>query len=523
MACVILGASWLALGCGGYEPEPAVPQPDPYSFAPPPVTAEELALRRQRAEEEAQGAAHYAETQGAQPNVAAIPQTENRDVVIGAENEDYVETDPSALTEFRPALEGHGTWVDDPTYGTVWVPASSEVGTDFQPYVSAGHWTYSDTTDYVWVSDYSWGWAPFHYGRWVYVAGPGWAWIPGRRYAGAWVTWRTGPVGFGYVGWAPMGPSWYWYGGSPYAWSYGWYRPYDYYVYCPHRSFYGPGMGGAVVRGPAAREFYGRTADYVPASPGVAGHTIASPSVGGSVGSGRVVASPSVGGKAALASRGPRPDEMGIGKDMVVAPPSNHVGLNHAQALSVPHPTTGTTGMAPASVAMHGMSTSAGAGRGPATASFVPSSANIPASSPTNAVARAPSYVSPASAAHASVASNSGFSSSSASRVSNVNVNANANASASSPSYVGHTAAPSSFAQSMRSGSSPAFHSSASTSGVRSYSAAAPAFRPSSGLGAARPVQAPSFHASSAGAIHAAVPHASAPVLRSSSGGGRRR
>ncbi len=64
------------------------------------------------------------------------------------------------------------------------------------------------------MSDYSWGWAPFHYGRWAYTGGYGWGWIPGRTYSGAWVTWRTGGAGYGYVGWAPLGPTWGWRNGA---------------------------------------------------------------------------------------------------------------------------------------------------------------------------------------------------------------------------------------------------------------------------------------------------------------------
>ena len=101
----------------------------------------------------------------------------------------YSDTDPSALTDFHSALDPYGSWVDDPEYGTIWQPSPDVVGEGFAPYETAGHWSYGD--DYVWVSEYSWGWAPFHYGRWVYATN-GWGWIPGRQYAGAWTTWRTG-------------------------------------------------------------------------------------------------------------------------------------------------------------------------------------------------------------------------------------------------------------------------------------------------------------------------------------------
>ena len=120
----------------------------------------------------------------------------------------YADTDPAALADFRPALDPYGSWVDNPTYGTVWVPSPSEVGDDFTPYLTDGHWAYDD--DYTWVSDYSWGWAPFHFGRWVYDSALRWAWVPGRRYSGAWVSWRYGEGGYGYVGWAPTAPTWAW-------------------------------------------------------------------------------------------------------------------------------------------------------------------------------------------------------------------------------------------------------------------------------------------------------------------------
>ncbi len=131
LAALLASAS---VGCGAWEPEPEYPQ---YQYAAPaPARSAELAAEdAARAKEEA----------------------EAREVVVGedetASADEYTDTDPSALTEFKPVLENHGAWVDDSTYGTVWVPASTEVGTDFQPYVTAGHWTYSDSTDYVWVSD----------------------------------------------------------------------------------------------------------------------------------------------------------------------------------------------------------------------------------------------------------------------------------------------------------------------------------------------------------------------------------
>jgi hypothetical protein len=299
-------ARWLAAaallfstGCGPYEREPAFPESQ--RVYQEPLTNEQLAAR-------------------------ASSDAEARARMVGAEateQEEYADTDPAALETFKPALEGHGTWVDDPTYGTVWVPSSTEVGSDFTPYVTAGRWTYHPSTDYVWVSDYDWGWAPFHYGRWVMLPGHGWAWIPGRRYSGAWVTWRIGTGGYGYVGWSPAPPSWYWYRGVAYDWPFA-YDHGAHYVYCPRdRVYRGPAH---VVRGPSAREHDARTADYVAASPSV-GRTIATPSVGG-----RVAARPNV---------GPAPEVIGVPREAVVAPPSNDRGLAQARALASPRVAAG--------------------------------------------------------------------------------------------------------------------------------------------------------------------------------------
>ena len=304
-AVVLAGA--LSVGCGpapGYEPEPRMPG----AYSPrngenaEPLSSEELAARYE-ADQRAQG-----------------------EIAIGAsQSEEYSDTDPSALTEFKPALEGHGQWIDDPTYGTVWQPNESEVGTDFVPYVSAGSWTYDESYGHTWVSTYDWGWAPFHYGRWVHVH-RGWVWIPGRTYSGAWVSWRYGGPSYGYVGWSPMGPDWYWYNGVAVGWTFG-YNPY--YVYCPHGRIYDQHVVHHVVQGPPARVHDGNTREYA----------LANPQVGGAGGGDRVLANPQVGGRTAANPRvaGPKPSEMGIPPEKVAATPRDNAGLTRAQAMGSPH------------------------------------------------------------------------------------------------------------------------------------------------------------------------------------------
>jgi hypothetical protein len=108
----------------------------------------------------------------------------------------------NAYQSFEDPLAPYGSWIAHPLYGQVWVPAVAIVGANFIPYATAGHFTLTEY-GWTWVSDYPWGWAPFHYGRWIILAGYGWCWIPGTMWGPAWVTWR---VGDGYVGWAPLPP-----------------------------------------------------------------------------------------------------------------------------------------------------------------------------------------------------------------------------------------------------------------------------------------------------------------------------
>jgi hypothetical protein len=105
---------------------------------------------------------------------------------------------PSEVRPYYGELSSHGRWVHVNDYGWCWYPAAVRSG--WRPYVE-GYWHYGPS-GYFWVSNEPWGWAPYHYGRWDWVAGIGWCWIPGRVFGGAWVSWSWGPT---YVGWAPLG------------------------------------------------------------------------------------------------------------------------------------------------------------------------------------------------------------------------------------------------------------------------------------------------------------------------------
>ena len=74
-------------------------------------------------------------------------------------------------------LDRNGDWTPDSEYGPIWFPRN--VQADWQPYHN-GHWVNRDPWGWVWVEDEPWGYAPFHYGRWVNYQGR-WGWIPGPR------------------------------------------------------------------------------------------------------------------------------------------------------------------------------------------------------------------------------------------------------------------------------------------------------------------------------------------------------
>ena len=113
-------------------------------------------------------------------------------------------------------LDDNGSWSSDPQYGNVWMP---RVAADWAPY-REGQWAWISPWGWTWVDDEPWGYAPFHYGRWVNSRGR-WGWVPGPMavrpvYAPALVVFIGGPGfslsissggrGGGDVGWFPLGP-----------------------------------------------------------------------------------------------------------------------------------------------------------------------------------------------------------------------------------------------------------------------------------------------------------------------------
>lgn len=103
---------------------------------------------------------------------------------------------------FYQQLSPYGKWIMADDNQWYWQPAVMLSTPSWRPYWNEGHWVNTDSGWY-WASDYPWGWAPFHYGRWRLHPLHGWIWFPDRVWAPAWVTWRSGGE---YCGWAPLPP-----------------------------------------------------------------------------------------------------------------------------------------------------------------------------------------------------------------------------------------------------------------------------------------------------------------------------
>jgi hypothetical protein len=104
---------------------------------------------------------------------------------------------------FYDELAPYGNWIQLEGYGLCWQPTIAVYNSYWRPYCDNGRWLWTDAGWY-WHSGYSWGWAPFHYGRWCTYPSVGWVWQPDTCWGPSWVTWRYTPY---YCGWAPLPPS----------------------------------------------------------------------------------------------------------------------------------------------------------------------------------------------------------------------------------------------------------------------------------------------------------------------------
>jgi hypothetical protein len=119
----------------------------------------------------------------------------------------YVTSDMTGYED----LDRYGAWSQNAEYGDLWMP---QVDSAWVPYRD-GRWTWLDPWGWTWVDNAPWGYAPFHYGRWVQV-NQRWAWAPGHHggrpvWAPALVGWVGGNATFGGrqqpgQGWYPLSP-----------------------------------------------------------------------------------------------------------------------------------------------------------------------------------------------------------------------------------------------------------------------------------------------------------------------------
>jgi hypothetical protein len=165
----------------------------------------------QRAEfwRESDGRTHYSWAEEGRDDFGAWALGRDRDEMRYAGSR-YVSPEMTGAVE----LDRYGRWDRHPEYGSLWYPHS--VGAGWAPYRD-GHWAWVAPWGWTWVDDAPWGFAPFHYGRWVNWQGR-WGWAPGGyvarpAYAPALVAWLGGgnvsvgiSIGGPTVGWVPLAP-----------------------------------------------------------------------------------------------------------------------------------------------------------------------------------------------------------------------------------------------------------------------------------------------------------------------------
>ena len=137
---------------------------------------------------------------------------------------------PPEVQMYGGVFDRYGSWTQLAPYGYVWYPSTTIA---WRPYYF-GFWSHVGPYGWTWIGTDPWTWPTHHYGRWGYGRGS-WFWIPGRRWAPAWVHWAVAP---GYVSWCPLG-----YDGQPVAgfwagsYSQPYYDPWFAWVVVPRYSF----------------------------------------------------------------------------------------------------------------------------------------------------------------------------------------------------------------------------------------------------------------------------------------------
>ncbi|MDO9313421.1 MAG: hypothetical protein Q7T97_02615, partial [Burkholderiaceae bacterium] len=163
---------------------------------------------------DANGRAQYAVVEPKRDGFAQWNADRDRDERDELASQRYVSPEMTGVED----LDRHGSWDQDPEYGAVWIPRGVAPG--WAPYTT-GRWTWVAPWGWTWVDVAPWGFAPFHYGRWVQRRNV-WCWAPGRYvarpvYAPALVGWAGGRppvrqpgvninISIGRGGWFPLSP-----------------------------------------------------------------------------------------------------------------------------------------------------------------------------------------------------------------------------------------------------------------------------------------------------------------------------
>ena len=231
----------------------SVPETDQTEMTPPsvevptaPATAETPAIP-------------VAEEVTAPPSPEGFPTTPEEVVeppVVVAPEEEAV-----SISFFYEALAPYGNWMELDGV-PCWQPTAATLDSGWRPYCQRGRWANTDA-GWAWASDYSWGWAPFHYGRWRHHDRHGWVWAPDTVWAPAWVSWREHA---GIIGWAPLPPEARYEPGEGFtfhgrrpamdfefglqAWQYAFVRM---------EHFFGPGLAARILPGPQVMPMYAST------------------------------------------------------------------------------------------------------------------------------------------------------------------------------------------------------------------------------------------------------------------------
>lgn len=152
---------------------------------------------------------------------------------------------------FFDQLEPHGVWARHARYNYVFCPTG--VDASWRPY-SHGRWLYVEDYGWYFASDEPFAWATYHYGRWFADRELGWCWVPGTKWAPAWVSWRRSDA---VVGWAPLPPE-----GDGFAVSVDVSRrdlPEGYWVFVPTEQFVAPDLSVNIVIGSQQPDYYAQT------------------------------------------------------------------------------------------------------------------------------------------------------------------------------------------------------------------------------------------------------------------------